>query len=497
MKFSSNRKAFALVLVLIVIVLTTAMAVFFLDSAARERRGVDLYASGAQVRHLSGMSVNRVMAQINQATKEGTASTPVSWASQPGMIRTFGATGAPSNVYKLYSWDNLIEPGAGFIPTAAAQVPPANWKTNTALFTDLNQPINDVYPIVDPRAADPSAAFQVEGFSINPNSAVSPSDPAPMPVKWLYVLEDGRMVAPSGGTGTMATFSAPNAPTAGNPIVGRVGFWTDDETCKVNINTASEGAYWDWPKAATYNEMQFAGNPPVSGEYNRTPGHPAMTSLSAVFPELAPGDRWSGSLATYRNRTRDILGLTPRVPYSTASSQGGTYPIEAANFSYGPTGTLPTIPSAALPAKTDRLFVSPDELFFTTTMSASARDRSAVVTTDMLQKRSFFLTSSSRAPETTLFETPRISLWPVTWSYASSHASLANRQTANVTSSNPDTTALKDNDWMRAEERLLAFVSTLNKQRSDGGNKFYFQRQKPERPTHDYSKIRRNREMLA
>jgi hypothetical protein len=219
----------------------------------------------------------------------------------------------------------------------------------------------------------------------------------------------------------------------------------------VNVNTASEGAYWDWPKAATYNEMQFAGNPPESGEYNRTPGHPAMTSLSAVFPELAPGDRWSGSLATYRNRTRDILGLTPRVPYSAVSSQGGTYPIDAANFNYGPTGTLPTIPSAALPAKTDRLFVSPDELFFTTTMSASARDRSAVVTTDMLQKRSFFLTSSSRAPETTLFETPRISLWPVTWSYASSHASLANRQTANVTSSNPDTTALKDNDWMRAE----------------------------------------------
>jgi FlaG/FlaF family flagellin (archaellin) len=122
MKRLPHRKAFALVLVMITIVLAATMAVFFLGSAGRERRGVDLYARGSQVRHLAGMTVGKVMGQINVATKEGTASTPVSWASQPGMVRTYAANGNPSNVYKLYSWDNPVEVGTGFVPTAATQV---------------------------------------------------------------------------------------------------------------------------------------------------------------------------------------------------------------------------------------------------------------------------------------------------------------------------------------------------------------------------------------
>lgn len=483
--FLRGQQGFALVLVLIILVLVATMAVLFLSAAGRERRGVDLYARGSQVRGLAAVAVNRVMGEINAASKEGTATTPVSWASQPGMIRTYGADGSAKNVYKLYSWDDAVSAAANFDPSSATQTPSADWKTKSALFTDLNQPLNDVYPIVDPRAES-----VVSGFSIDKSApALASGSGAPMPVKWLYVLEDGQMVAPASGSGN--TVSVPNA-SPDNPIVGRVAFWTDDETAKVNVNTASEGAYWDWPKAATYNEMQFAGNPPVAGEFNRIPGHPAMTSLSAVFPELDPGQRW-GNVATYRSKLSALLGITPRVPYADASSRGGTYPVETEKFNYGPVGALPTIPNAPLPLKSDRLFVSSDEMIFTW----PSRARQAALTTEMLQRRAFFLTAQSRAPETTLFETPRVSLWPITWPYPSAHASLSNRQTAPVSSPNPDSAKLEDNRWMRAEERLLAFVSTLNQTRFDGGDKYYFQRQNPESPTDDYTKIRRNRELLS
>ena len=487
MKTPRNSRAFALLLVLITIVLSTAMAVFFLTSAGRERRGVSLYATSSEVRHLASTSVSRVMGQINAATKEGTAAAPVSWASQPGMIRTFAGGGDARNIYKLYSWDTALSvPGAGFIPTAAAQVPPAGWQNLKAQFVDLNQPISGVYPILDP-----GAVGLVEGFTIDSgNPAVAGSgSAAPMPVRWLYVLEDGQMVAAGAGSATTASVAGSSI---NNPIIGRVAFWTDDETSKVNINTASEGAYWDWPKAATYDEIQFAANPPMGGEFNRTPGHPAMTSLSAVFPELDPGDRWA-NVGTYRTKISNILNITPRVPYSDTSSRGGTFPIETASFNYGPTGSLPPVPSASLALKTERLFVSPEEILF----QHPLRNLQPNVSVEMLRQRSFFLTSSSKAPETTLFETPRISLWPVTWSHPTSHAALPSRQMAAVTSPNPDTTRLENNTWMRAEERLLAFTSTLNRQRSDGGDKYYFQRQNSESPTHDYTEIRRNRELLS
>jgi len=483
-----KRRAFALVLVLIALVLTTSMAVFFLTSVARERLGVNLYATGGEVHHLAGMPVSRVMGQINTATKEGTIGNPVSWASQPGMIRTFSVSG-PANVYKLYSWDTIpVQKRADYDPSSADESAPSDWRSNPAIYTDLNQVINGVYPIVDPSAEGP-----VEGFSITKTAAAITGSglEVPMPVKWLYVLQDGRIVAPTPvSAGVVAVADADK----NNPIIGRIAYWTDDETCKVNINTASEGAFWDWPKAATFNEMQFAGNPPVGGEFNRTPGHPAMTSLSAVLSESTfnPGDRWA-NMGNYRTRLAALLKMTPRVPYSDASSRGGTYPIELENFVYGPKAsqTIPPIPGAALALKSDRLFVSADEFIFD-----PGRSNQPGVTPSMVSQRAFFLTSQSRAPETTLFETPRISLWPITWSYKSAHAQLPNRQTADVTSPDPDKESLSNNKWMRAEEKLLAFTATLGKQLPGGGAKYYFQRQNPESPTHDYTNITRNKDVL-
>ncbi|MBC8002179.1 MAG: hypothetical protein H7X97_06285, partial [Opitutaceae bacterium] len=333
----------------------------------------------------------------------------------------------------------------------------------------------------------------MEGFTIDTahGAVTGTGTDAPMPVKWLYVLEDGQMVAPTGG-GTTATVAAASGT---NSIIGRVAFWTDDETSKVNINTASEGAFWDWPKAASYDEMQFAGNPPVAGEYNRLSGHPAMTSLSAIFPGLDPGYRWD-KMSSYRTQMKTIMDIVPRVRWDDASSRGGTYPVQKLTANYdsptsaeiGPGVTL-IVPNKPILPDTDRLFATADELLFT-----PQRALNTGFTLDEMRRTGFFVTANSRAPETTLFETPRISLWPVTWPFESAHyKALSTRQDAAFVNKTP-TDPVEQNTWMRAEERLLAFVSTLNKQGTE--NRYYFQRQNPDSPTADLT-IARNGQILS
>jgi hypothetical protein len=487
-----NRQGFALVLVLIVLVLALAISVFFITAAGRERRGVDLYSRGSQAEHLAGMAVNQVMGLIGEATGENTAAAPVSWASQPGMIRTYGDNGAARNVYKLYSWDRQKQAGAGFDPAAADQLPSASWSTDTAHYTDLNQPINDVYPIMDPRAEG-----VVEGFSVDEGSQIVSGSPSPgaMPVKWLYVLKDGRLVAPGGGSGATATIPGADA---GNPPIGRVAYWTDDETSKVNLNTASEGAFWDRSVSGSRDDLQFAGNPPTKGEFQRIPGHPAMTSLSAVFPEFLEQNadptqtRWTNS--NYRPQIQAAFDFTPRIAYG--GSQGGTLPITSYDFNYEPARDA-VVPPASITPDTERLFASVDDAWFRPDRASAPVLVGGLHNAQAYKRRLFFLTESSTAPETTLFETPRVSLWPVTWPWKSSY--FTERKVAAPAVLAPDSTPLASNPWMTPEEKLLAFCSTLNASApgESARLRYYFQRQNPDSPTHDWENIRRNRELQA
>jgi len=45
-------------------------------------------------------------------------------------------------------------------------------------------------------------------------------------------------------------------------------FWTDDETCKLNINTASDGAYWDVPRVFTKEDMAYGRFQPGTGDHS-------------------------------------------------------------------------------------------------------------------------------------------------------------------------------------------------------------------------------------
>ena len=544
-----DRGGFALVIVLIALALITALTVFFMSNVGRERRGVDQYSRGSEARHFADTAVNLVMGQINAATKEGVAApgatpVPVSWASQPGMIRTYKTDGTLSNAYKLYSWDNLVETGSGFNPNnATSELPSSTWFTLPSQYTDLNAPVNGVYPIADPTIANDGSGSRLAPDTVNPEPPwdfpaefsvlkdptkgyyAQATNALPMPVKWLYVLQDGTWVAPTSANGNVASFtglSTAQTPTAANPIVGRMAFWTDDETSKVNINTASEGSFWDTPKAATEDEMQFAGNPPARGEFQRISGHPATTSLSAVFPEMRSNgfSRWNGSggaaNSIYLQEIQDLYSLTPRIDWGSSlsslpkqgpgGSQGGTAPVNSYTATYAPSFISG---NTGIFLDSDRLYASADDLWFQPSRTPNvtfgydaagnllSNVPHAALTPSQMAKRLFLLTANSRAPETTLFETPRISLWPVTWPYSNTvYHITGNRTKPLYPTMTPDPTNLSANPTMSYQERLLAFDSTLN-QNASTPLPYYFQRQAPDSPFYDWTNIQRNQDLVG
>jgi uncharacterized protein (TIGR02600 family) len=419
-----TRRGAALVIALAIMVLILALVVGLLSRVSTERTASGGYAATVAAKLLADTAVQIVQAQVDAATTQGEA-----WTSQPGLVRTFTVAGVPSKSYKLYSDGGMQVSGALVATTEAAKL--TAWFSSPAHFTDLNMPsdtdfdgTSDRWPILDP-----SAVGVVEGFSLTSppiGNSTGVTNPAPMPARWLYVLEDGQVVAPS-GTGDVATVSGASS---SNPIVGRIAFWTDDETCKVNVNTASEGSYWDVPRGWSPSERFLAEYQPTNREFQGYPGHPATTSLSPVFPEL----------------TRDeLFALVPRL------QNGGSRNM-----------TVSVATAGNVTLDTDRLYATPDEMLFTVNRTAQL---GLAGNQSLVERGKFFLTTTSRAPETNLFNLPRIVSWPLHGTDSTFHRS--------------------------AFDRLIAFCGTLN------GYEYYFMRRNPNSTVEDYVGIPRNRTLIS
>ena len=490
----TGERGVALIIVLSFIVLCTILVVAFFASVTTEGAGQRAAVSETSAMTLAASAVQLVEGTITAATepvtgqvtaaREPVTDTTTAWASQPGMIRTYGAgPGASSNplaYYKLYSSNNMIISGVGpcnaFTGTGTTSVTsevPKSWENAPPVFTDLNAPLlktnasgatTPVFPIVDPRAAD----LKVEGFSwALPSAGLDGlTDPTklttydgdadkrvPMPVRWLYVLADGTLTAPDGPSvftatvNTIATWSssAANIPKAANPIVGRIAFWTDDESAKVNVNTASEGTYWDTPianagpapVAVPITSGQTVASPvpdytkalgdvpmailqPARNEYQRYPGHPATTCLSTVL---------GTALGTYdpQKRAQFVQAFTDTVPRVT--DLAGTSSSSGSSSMGGSQIPLPGPGATPLPlvVDQDRLYASLDEYQFAPDRTAQTLGASTNTTTlqDDVNSCRFFLTAHSKAPEVNLFGLPRVAMWPV-WNNAVNRTNFEN-----------------------------------------------------------------------
>jgi len=483
---ASSRRGVALLLVLSCLVLLAALILGFLLSGQNNLKSSKLYANGSSVRTLADSTVSLVMAQIQQATSNGTT---VAWASQPGMIRTYDNMGAPLTNYRLYSWGALTATGAFDPNTDAAELTgTSTWYNNPALYYDLNQPVTDSngllhFPIIDGNPADFTTYTTtsgslvntysingvtpgIEGFWVNQANATTAGamGPAinsttntasnhnttdvPMPVKWLYVLQDGTIVAPTNPTGTKVTVTGASV---ANPIVGRIAYWTDDETSKVNINTASEGVYWDTPRTnGAFEKSNLATNQPTQNEFQRYPGHPAMTSLSTVLGSVlgTPSTLYNGmgSNPYTANNFKPYFVLAPKLNMGSTgqtTNLGSNAGTQAATTVSGTTA----VGIGTTSFKTsERLYASVDELAFESglanglgaalpggtavtatgsyvrttnnnganaTIAAANSSAASSTTGQFLEKARFFLTASSRAPDVNLFNQPRVVCWPI------------------------------------------------------------------------------------
>ena len=513
----------ALVIVLAFLVIITGLVVAFLSSVTNEATATSASAAAVTTHTLADAAVQLTIAQIRDATagfahnSDGSLNTAsaVAWASQPGAIRTWGTNPYASNgggagfaggatIYKLYSAQVMVDSSGGNptndLPTSSL------WVSNSAIWTDLNSPVvssgNTNYPIIDPSMTNTVNGLPVvDGFSID-TSSVSISgvaNPAAMPMRWIYVLKNGTLTIPSGGSNNAASFSS-NAPSSSNPIVGRIAFWADDETCKLNINTASEGSFWATPSATTVMDLSMALTPPVNKEYNRYPGHPASTSLSPVlwsyfgltnggggqsFTGFLPGNYTNGYNIAETNTGNSILStvtnyytnlftnLTPRY-YWGGSASGVSNTLQGIN-------AITNLPSG-------RLYSSIDELFFAATnpsgaingrvinpfLSGSTGGGSGVSlgssggSARQISALRFFLTTDSRAPEVNPYNLPKLTLWPVP---------ATNAMTANPQSTGGATRTLAD--------QTIAFCSTFGPITST--NTYYFTRYDATSPTNDVS----------
>ena len=446
----------ALVIVLASLVLLSILVVSILTSARQEVTSSNSYGAGGDAKLLADLPLNLVTAQIAKATSDP----DLAWISQPGLLRTF-SSGGQQTAFKLYSSYKMEESGTydpGSTATLSAEVP-SDWSTKPNEFVDLNRPIQFgsrmIYPIADPNAynADPSKSL-VQGFSydttaVSPASGNATANLLPMPVRWIYVTANGSLVGVDDAQRKDA--------------VARVAFWADDETSKVNINTACGGVFFDTPCTNTLEDHMLGRTQPIAQEYQRWPGHPATTSLAPVLKPLR-------DIADPVARFQIAAGLTPRIAWG--GSSGGTK-YAWLTRELGATDM-------------DRLYATPDELSFGKGLDASGMRVSNTVNGTSLESGDqkldelrFFLTTQSRAPELTLFNRPRISLWPF----------------------NEEMVQTTVDGRLTPEDRLIRFASELGGVTANGTldytkrKRFYFQRRSAWDPTADWN-ITANRAII-
>ncbi|RYD77948.1 MAG: Verru_Chthon cassette protein A, partial [Verrucomicrobiaceae bacterium] len=516
-----SRSGIALVLVLSMLVLLSVVLVAFMTSATTETAASKAASYQMESRQAADAAVNMVIGQIRDATtgiEDGASPDSAkgdlgfSWASQPGAIRTFGQSG--NTVYKLYSAEVMRESEASYATSALTDAASGVTDPEENGYVDLNEPsltpaegtdpadqlYEPQYPIVNPYgkfaysqstgkfnlgATPQPGEGAIEGFysedirdEERKDADGNPLPLLPMRVKWIYLLKDGAF-APVDSAGKI------KGATAENPAVARVAFWTDDESSKININTATEGTYWDVPSVGTLQEsgdangpgfvshingtsMNLAVSQPARNEWQRYPGHPATTSLSPALRWLFPKYRypmpsddpdWEFKESIYRMAPRVVGGKEGRNPdgkMHNGTTLGGIYNTDRPN-----TNIETAVP---ISADRERLYATLDEYFFRPDRTArnlpvrydayAGQEKPNVqFRPEHVEKLRFFLTANSRTPELNLFGRPRVTIWPV-------HADEAKQ------------TAFDD---------IFAFASTL------GNRDYFFTRRDPRSATADFT----------
>lgn len=449
----TDRRGLALISVLGVVTLATILIMALFSISDAEYRAAKVYAEGNSARHLADSAINIVQAQIQTAATGGSNQVkPAIWVSQPGAVRTYNAAGQFIEGRTLFSASNMVTTNAGIagereFTFGAAGSPRVDgkWSSKPDQWVDMNQPVvrsrsgdaSDIevtFPILDPRAKQRDSFGAIHGFDyyetipssagsggkvdgVVENDSEADAMRCPMPVEWLYVLKDGTVGTVTVTEGTDATArwrsAGGTAPSEENPIIGRIAFWTDDESSKININTAGEPSPWLPPTAYHNRDMLFANNQPVVAESYRFPGHPATVSLSTVLAPKFVWDTYPTFPADSINFKMDLYSLLPRL--EGGGTRDGTLPFDSDDFNATAAGAVDWEE-----LQSERLFTSVDEFLFSNSFQGGGRvpntlsySGTNIMAPERLNRSKFFLTANSSSPETNMFSLPRVAIWPL------------------------------------------------------------------------------------
>lgn len=502
-----SKQGIALISVLTIVTLATILVLTFFTLARNELVASVNYSDGLHAKHLSETAVNMVISQIRTATEGETGLAHV-WATQPGAIRTYnGISGQFDKGYKLYSADVMIETSSGAAGEAKLVTEDfgklGNWSSKLWKYADLNEPVlrgdRIYYPIVDPRARDfpkwdEGREFDdagVEGFDWHTNGIADspmkeamneitdpltgrPHEPLPMPVEWLYQLEDGTLGYLNESRNFTSLGGAGASPSKQNPIIGRIAFWTDDESSKSNVNTHAGGTAWDTPRAGGDIDRNLGRYQPAQREWQRYKGHPATVSLA---PVLFPGMK---NITLNRDEMEKIFRLVPRVVGGGSAS--GTRAVNPND----------PLESNGLIADKDRLYPSLDDFilrpggergydhtapkieFGTREPNIFPQLSGNQTENEVMELTRFFLTVSSRSPEVNLFNMPRVSIWPTYYA----------------------TNAAEEKVKLTSFDKFIRFCAELGNNAGEP-NAYYFQRRNADSATSDWDDIPRNKEVYT
>jgi hypothetical protein len=249
-----NSNGVVLIVTLAFIVIVAVLAVGLADTLRTERSAVRTHLERQRATSMAQHGTDIVMSRIRQFTVDPPKASGETeddldartrhWVSQPGrlLIANPNKPGAPK----------LID----------AEVPLSSGLPDPRLLA-RDEDLVDFFPpnLNESLLLDPDTHLiteEVAGGNGEDGSQESTTGTVQMPVRWVYVRQDGTLVR----TGNDADWDdLPSTDDKANPLVGRFAFWADDESTKINYNLA-------WTRDAALNKQP--------------PGHPTRVDLRAL-----------------------------------------------------------------------------------------------------------------------------------------------------------------------------------------------------------------------
>lgn len=190
-----GQQAMSLVIVLSVLVVLSALVVALTIAMRMERQAAHYFVQRSSADLLAREGVESAKAAIREAT----VGADLLWVTMPGAI---------------YSATNSFAAGGGRM---------------VALHSGFASPSDTEAPDLDRLVRSDDSLTLITGSTTQSN---------PMRVAWVYVRQDG----------SREYTSTPNTNNKANPIVGRFAYWADDESARLDLNTA-------WKRSGNTNSV--------------------------------------------------------------------------------------------------------------------------------------------------------------------------------------------------------------------------------------------------